>query len=70
MFGYFSDTFQKIFLYLPHFDNDPGSKSTGKKRCFLAYHVMESYGKHDLSGKQICRNWHNTWMFPTAFQNN
>ena len=44
--------------------------SQEKKRCFLAYHVQESYGKHDILGNKIHMNWHNSWMFPTAFPNN
>ena len=42
---------------------------TGKKeRCFLAYHVQESYWKHDIMGNKIYMNWHHSWMFPTHFQ--
>ena len=41
-----------------------------KKRYFLAYHMQESYWKHDILGNKIHMNWRHSWMFPTAFPNN
>ena len=32
--------------------------------------MQESDWKHDIMGNKTHMNWHHSWMFPTAFQNN